>query len=1846
MAENTNNKVSAPRKGMNFDMHPVVSQQDMYTYCLNGAVETNSQDGNFFTIQNEGSNVYATVFPSGFQVIGRLPVPEQNRVIFFLVNPTTGSSIIGETLECQFDDNKDDIDSFSTCADCIFPEQKEQDPLETKVQTPYCPFHIIIQSDCLGFSIDYPVRSKYKITDCGLNIYYTDDLNQRRFTYFDYADGDQRGQLAIQEKFFEVTGYEDDDCAQPIYNDVLDCNKIKYHPSFEIPCIKKVDVITGGECKAGTYQVFIAYSDKDGTPMTEYFPATNPTPLFTKYLTVETDYKTDKGLRVEIDNLDQTFLYSHYTLVIAETINNFTEFKKLGVFPVSQSNVLYSGNEENLPRLTAEDIFFRKAYYHRAANITSANGYLFFSNLTENGKPNLQRAANKVKLYWQTVAIPEAVYSTPEYTARFRTYMRDELYAMGIEFINDDGEVLGTYHIPGPSREYFLDNYDINVDSPVNNNDVIEFEECEPRNCCDDSTENPLLKQATLHVVCPDNGCEQEAETQLVFSFPQATTESITLHIGQIIEVNLGTHPQLAVGTDLFDLPPGVTPWTYYDNPNAQGSETPFEVVIPAGVTSFTTSGPIAQIGQDLSNGAGRWICQSCQYLITDLYIKTANPLTYQYEFTNSQGIDFHLVVNGSELIDVEPDDCVDCSTPFWQVYNGGFIIDEPHEVIDKCEDDKIWEWGEFAFWESTRRYPNDPVMWGELCGKPIRHHKFPDSLVTHIHDGLDGEKLFKENNFVFPIGVRVDHQSVIDALDEVVAEGLVSQEARSRITSYRIVRGNRVGQKSVAAKGLIYDMWSYDKFDNKYYYPNYPYNDLRADNFIANTKSTYNGSNTSSPIPNVFSASGRYTFHSPDTHFQNEGIGNILKLETLEYGKSEGYFNYCEEQAKQRFLSTAAMTLAFAAGVAAAFSATGEKECVTYKLQADTKVDTSTTGDTPVGIVTGSSPGTIQTVIQNSGFSADSESRVEHNNPYDDPEFNFQAWSPTTGSTVGQPVQPVREIEKTTCKGTPYQLLSPLSGSVVGTFLQQAIYRGVLGMKEMQIIIDLIKALIPLKNMSVQYNSVGRYNNYKKVLNSAGVKIREIKVGEYLDPVIQTVDETVNTSEFTTTLLNNWHRERSVYLRIDENKKFPNPSVEDNSRNTLDQLGFEIEDLDRVFYRDISSYYASIKRWMPDQYGSVTDIEYLPTGQCPLQLGTVYGVSQTGVFGGDTFINRFALKRKHPFFLQTRFKMNDESDVKYSDLGNAGYPNYFFNTELPLMERLAGGGFADNILDLVEDLLGVAESRLDARTSKFFYQNGLIHLYSYGIPYFFTESDVNVDYRHAENTKELDFYPRQQDLKYWLQEKNVPLSEDNAYLYNRTYSKQNKEAFVSRQVREVLADCKITHPSSVIQSEEDLRDSRVDKWLIFKANNINHFPAKHGRIIGLDGVENDKVLVRFENGTQIFGAYATLNTDEGSVVVGNGGVFASRPQEFASTSLGFAGSQHMDIIQTEFGHVWADAKRGQIFNLAPGAKGLDELAKHGMRNWFKENLPFQILKDFPTMSLRDIDNNFKGLGLHFAFDKRFSRFFITKLDYKKTGTVTYDPVTKLFMSGDDEVSLGDSRYFCNKSWTLSYNFLTESWVSFHSFLPNYYVDNVEFIQSGLNAELSSLWSHNLTNKSYQVYYGELQPFTIETISSPMAYNGVLNSIDYVCDVIRYHNSYDAFHTTGVTFNKAMVYNDHQHSGQLEMHVRNENDMMQSISFPKTENNKISILVTNTNGIWNFNQFWDTVNSQAANLPFFKNKCSNAEKELNLAALNYFKPDVLKQKIRGRQNRIRLTNDLHSNYQFVYHLIQEDSKNG
>jgi len=191
---------------------------------------------------------------------------------------------------------------------------------------------------------------------------------------------------------------------------------------------------------------------------------------------------------------------------------------------------------------------------------------------------------------------------------------------------------------------------------------------------------------------------------------------------------------------------------------------------------------------------------------------------------------------------------------------------------------------------------------------------------------------------------------------------------------------------------------------------------------------------------------------------------------------------------------------------------------------------------------------------------------------------------------------------------------------------------------------------------------------------------------------------------------------------------------------------------------------------------------------------------------------------------------------------------------------------------------------------------------------------------------------------------------------------------------------------------------------------------------------------------------------------VGNPLLFRGAPPiDFAETDLGYVGSQHKMLLKIPQGQVTVDSKRGQVF-LIQGTQVTDLSGfGSGMNRFFIEHLPFMINNNFPDVN---IDNHFKGIGLHGVYDAVYDRVIITKLDYApKSNNILYDPVEQEFYINNvvngltirQYINVSDEQYFCNVSWTLSFNINTKSWISFHSYIPNWYVAENNFFYSGQN---------------------------------------------------------------------------------------------------------------------------------------------------------------------------------------------------
>ena len=81
------------------------------------------------------------------------------------------------------------------------------------------------------------------------------------------------------------------------------------------------------------------------------------------------------------------------------------------------------------------------------------------------------------------------------------------------------------------------------------------------------------------------------------------------------------------------------------------------------------------------------------------------------------------------------------------------------------------------------------------------------------------------------------------------------------------------------------------------------------------------------------------------------------------------------------------------------------------------------------------------------------------------------------------------------------------------------------------------------------------------------------------------------------------------------------------------------------------------------------------------------------------------------------------------------------------------------------------------------------------------------------------------------------------------------------------------------------------------------------------------------------------------------------------------------------------------------------------------------------------------------------------------------------------QVYLNDPDYFCNKSWTMSYNLNTKTWISYHSYIPNFYIGENNFFYSGLNG-----CCDDVNNGGFEIIAGVVSKIAPSTTSTTTFY--------------------------------------------------------------------------------------------------------------------------------------------------------------
>jgi hypothetical protein len=191
----------------------------------------------------------------------------------------------------------------------------------------------------------------------------------------------------------------------------------------------------------------------------------------------------------------------------------------------------------------------------------------------------------------------------------------------------------------------------------------------------------------------------------------------------------------------------------------------------------------------------------------------------------------------------------------------------------------------------------------------------------------------------------------------------------------------------------------------------------------------------------------------------------------------------------------------------------------------------------------------------------------------------------------------------------------------------------------------------------------------------------------------------------------------------------------------------------------------------------------------------------------------------------------------------------------------------------------------------------------------------------------------------------------------------------------------------------------------------------------------------------------------------------------------------------------------------------------------------------------------------------------------------------------------------------------------------------------------ASLWRHLTNPVIYNTYYGCIRPYIIEY---PFAYqynDEILQNVKDYTKAYTYLPSDDGVFNDNRKisingyFNKAVLYNDQQSTGILELVAKPMNNLKEYLKYPIYNTDSKTITYTKSDNFYQYNTFWGLVKDKS--LPLFTKSCESMsiDKIVNQANMDYSKRSFKKEPIRGKDLKIRHILDSHSDIHLVSQFL-------
>ncbi len=1234
--------------------------------------------------------------------------------------------------------------------------------------------------------------------------------------------------------------------------------------------------------------------------------------------------------------------------------------------------------------------------------------------------------------------------------------------------------------------------------------------------------------------------------------------------------------------------------------------------------------------------------------------------------------------------------DSIDPTDKVFDVYNTA-QLSGPTTAIPTADGGFIIQEGYMGYWESTEAYPDNksdvynastygpfvPPYAGtgvadyDLCGKPVRHHKMPEQRLSPNLVHFTGSS----PNFNGQPAIRIiatKYENIKPPVDNngVLIPGIIG---------YRILRGGREGNKTIVAKGMFNNMWEYfieGTTAKRGLYPNYPYNDIRSVNqfpfgggdvYISQMDtSEFNGQVNSIPNQNV--TFDKYTFHSPDTQFREPFLSmKEVKLYGELRGTVLGNFVEPDKHPKHKFVTDAAFFMAAIAGVGIAILSMNGKRTTTHLMPRKTDFIDSGNFGGPAGVgVSGlADPITIAAMPIALANDASLIAVLGGSNA-----AFWAAGGQLAGNVAGQSSSsPVGYYGAIATSGLLAQNVPGMSGYMTNIEQESGAYDNTPTiLTALQLVpslayywgqgtdatLALINAMIKWEQHALQYQSHCLYDGWGNSV--IGNTRRLIQDEIYLDNQLQDFG--------TTHRINNLFRGKAVAVQTAIT--FGPPTAVDNTRQTVGTamslgLGPTYKEPLTAFETTSVCHYGALKNRIKNQYGQIGGVQQIPLNSCPITVtGATFPVSTSEpLFGGDTYVTRYTEKNTMFFFYDWLYGQPDGYEFNYHLKKYIPYPAYWMDTQKwdvsdfvgGLTGALTGGGWQN----LLPSSLHAFDRQGLVNGGMFGIHNAYIYLFNSGVRDFYVESDVNTDLRDWGDNQNQRYYDpyRYTDEKLLFNADPDIIKAGNyfKYDYSLSVSKLFTQFISWANIQPINYDpaiyesCYVHNPNLVIYSlpstDVTSQQSQLikDNWLVYLANNYKYFQTP---VTAIESINKSGAVFFFgtQSPQQMVGVDTLRLGSNTDVTVGTGALFSQPLQNLITANSVFeTGScqNRLSVANTPAGMFWISQSTGKIFN------GTQVISGEAMEWWFSQYLPYQLTKLFPTFELQD--NPVIGIGCQTIYDQQNTVVYFMKRDFVlKDGFipapfgpavpngVAYTGVDNFLVGGILPIKLGDPRYFDDASWCISYNPSGKYWISYHDW-------KAELCMPGKNTFLTTktnssgqggLWVHNSRCDLYCNYFGVDYPFEVEYRVVTGQQTTVTGSVEHQAEVYIYdpNNCHDRYQELSAYFDRAIVYNQEQVSGYLNLIPTDVNDPWQALGYPKINPNSIDILYDKVEGKYRFNAFFDITDNRGqfsnAKRMIFNTEPNGYIKTLNPLNLNYNKDELQKKRFRSYNNSVWL----------------------